>query len=57
VLVAATSFMEMLDATILKAARPRVTETMGASAGDLDVGVSIHSLALPPKEQVGPAER
>ena len=45
-LVAATFFMEVLDATILTTALPHMADSMGAAAVDLDVGVSIYSLTL-----------
>jgi len=45
-LVAATFFMEFLDATILTTALPAMAQSMGAAAVDLDVGVSIYSLTL-----------
>ena len=45
-LVAATFFMEFLDATILNTALPRMAESMGVTPVDLDIGVSIYSLTL-----------
>ena len=45
-LVAATFFMEFLDATILTTALPRMADSLGVAAVDLDVGVSIYSLTL-----------
>jgi EmrB/QacA subfamily drug resistance transporter len=45
-LVAATFFMEFLDATILNTALPRMAASMGVTPVDLDIGVSIYSLTL-----------
>lgn len=45
-LVAATFFMEFLDATILTTALPRMAESMSVGAIDLNVGVSIYSLTI-----------
>jgi EmrB/QacA subfamily drug resistance transporter len=45
-LVAATFFMEFLDATILNPALPLMARTMGVRAIDLNVGVSIYALTI-----------
>lgn len=45
-LVAATFFMEFLDATILTPALPLMARTMGVQPVDLSVGVSIYSLTI-----------
>ena len=45
-LVAATFFMEFLDATILNTALPRMAMSMGVAPLDLNVGVSIYSLVI-----------
>ena len=45
-LVAATFFMEFLDATILNTALPRMAATMGVAPIDLNIGVSTYSLTL-----------
>jgi EmrB/QacA subfamily drug resistance transporter len=45
-LVAATFFMEFLDATILNTALPQMAASMGVTPVDLDIGVSIYSLTL-----------
>jgi EmrB/QacA subfamily drug resistance transporter len=45
-LVAATFFMEFLDATILNTALPRMAASMGAAPLDLNIGVSIYSLVI-----------
>ena len=45
-LVAATFFMEFLDATILTTALPKMAASMGVAPIDLSVGVSIYSLTI-----------
>ena len=45
-LVAATFFMEFLDATILNTALPRMAASMGVAPLDLNIGVSIYSLVI-----------
>jgi EmrB/QacA subfamily drug resistance transporter len=45
-LVAATFFMEFLDATILNTALPRMAQSMGVTPVDLGIGVSLYSLTL-----------
>ncbi len=45
-LVAATFFMEFLDATILTTALPKMAASMGVAPISLSVGVSIYSLAI-----------
>jgi predicted MFS family arabinose efflux permease len=45
-LIAATFFMEFLDATILTTALPKMAASMGVAPIDLSVGVSIYSLTI-----------
>jgi len=45
-LVAATFFMEFLDATILTTALPKMGESLRAAPVDLSIGVSIYALTL-----------
>jgi EmrB/QacA subfamily drug resistance transporter len=45
-LVAATFFMEFLDATILTTALPKMAQSLHATPLDLSVGVSIYALTL-----------
>ena len=45
-LVAATFFMEFLDATILTTALPKMAESLAVAPIDLSVGVSIYALTL-----------
>ena len=45
-LVAATFFMEFLDATILTTALPKMGESLHAAPVDLSIGVSIYALTL-----------
>jgi EmrB/QacA subfamily drug resistance transporter len=45
-LVAATFFMEFLDATILTTALPKMAQSLGSTPLDLSVGVSVYALTL-----------
>ena len=45
-LVAATFFMEFLDATILTTALPKMAASMGVAPVNLSIGVSIYSLTI-----------